>query len=97
TRMIHVKLCAMSKCVLAWTAAVALVLPAAAQVKISAGPEKIAVQIDGKPFTDFYYVAGPDVPKPYLHPLRTASGTYVTRMWPVEKVAEEASIAESDH
>ena len=73
-----------------------LALPAAAQVKIVPGAEKIAVQIHGKPFTDFY-VAGAEVMKPYLHPLRTASGIYVTRMWPMEKVAEEASIAKPDH
>src|SRR5215471_13067704 len=66
------------------------------QVKITPGPEKISVEIDGKPFTDFY-VAGPIVSKPYLWPLRAASGTYVTRMWPMEKVEEEASIARPDH
>ena len=58
------------------------------QVRITPGPEKIQVEINGKPFTDFY-IAGPEVTKPYLHPLRAASGTYVTRMWPMEKVAEE--------
>jgi methane monooxygenase PmoA-like len=77
-------------------AAAGLALPAAAQVKITPGPEKIVVKINGKPFTDFY-VAGEGVTKPYLHPLRTASGIYVTRMWPMEKVAEEASIAKPDH
>ena len=61
---------------------------AAAQVKITPGPEKIAVDVNGKPFTTFY-IAGADVTKPYLHPLRAASGTYVTRMWPMEEVAEE--------
>jgi methane monooxygenase PmoA-like len=76
--------------------AVALAVPALAQVKIAPGPEKIAVEIGGKPFTDFY-VAGATVTKPYLHPLRTVSGTYVTRMWPMEKVEEEASIAKPDH
>ena len=50
------------------------VLPAAAQVKITPGAVKIAVEIDGKPFTEFF-VAGPDTMKPYLHPLRAASGT----------------------
>jgi hypothetical protein len=30
------------------------------------------------------------VVKPYLFPLRAASGTYVTRMWPMENVPEEA-------
>jgi hypothetical protein len=74
----------------------AAALPLAAQVKITPGPEKIAVEIDGKPFTDFY-VAGSQVSKPYLWPLRAATGTYVTRMWPMEKVEEEASIAKPDH
>src|ERR1035438_9890396 len=71
-------------------------LPIAAQVKIAPGPEKVSIEINGKPFTDFY-VAGETVTKPYLWPLRTASGTYVTRMWPMEKVEEEASIAKPDH
>jgi hypothetical protein len=71
-------------------------VPAAAQVKISPGPEKIGVEINGKAFGDFY-VAGKDTTKPYLWPLRAASGTYVTRMWPMEKVEEEASIAKPDH
>ena len=70
--------------------------PAAGQVKITPGPEKISIEIDGRPFTDFY-VAGPDVTKPYLWPLRAASGTYVTREWPMEKVAEEESIRNPDH
>ncbi|HLH19583.1 MAG TPA: hypothetical protein VKX45_20330, partial [Bryobacteraceae bacterium] len=61
---------------------------APAQVKVTPGSEKISVEIDGKPFTDFY-VAGPQVVKPYLWPLRAATGTYVTRMWPMEKVEEE--------
>ena len=77
-------------------AAVALALPAVAQVKITPGPDKIVVDIHGQPFTVFY-VAGAEVTKPYLHPLRAASGTYVTRMWPMEKVAEEASIVKPDH
>jgi hypothetical protein len=83
-------------------AAVYLVLSAAAwplgglaQVRIAPGPEKIRVEIGGQPFTDFY-VAGADLTKPYLHPLRAASGTYVTRMWPMENVAEEAK-TQKDH
>src|SRR5690348_15891256 len=70
--------------------------PAAAQVKITPGAEKIAIEINGKASTDFY-IAGPQVSKPYLWPLRAATGTYVTRMWPMEKVEEEASIARPDH
>jgi hypothetical protein len=53
-----------------------------AQVKITQqGNEKISVEIDGHPFTDFYI--GPSAPKPYLHPLRTASGIVVTRGFPM--------------
>ncbi len=70
-------------------------LPSAAQVKITPGPETVAISIAGKPFTEFR-VAGKDVTKPYLHPLRAASGTYVTRMWPMETVAEEAK-EQKDH
>ncbi|MBZ5621093.1 MAG: PmoA family protein [Acidobacteriia bacterium] len=69
-----------------------LAFPAAGQVKITPGSEKIPVAINGQPFTDFY-VAGSEVAKPYLWPLRAASGTYVTRMWPMEKVAEEFDAA----
>jgi hypothetical protein len=70
------------------SAVVLLTFAAAAQVKITPGPQKIAVEINGKPFTDFF-IAGDQVVKPYLFPLRAATGTYVTRMWPLEKVAEE--------
>src|SRR5690242_18948039 len=71
------------------------VLAVGAQVKITPGPEKISVEIDGKPFTDFY-VAGA-VSKPQLWPLRAASGTYVTRAWPMAKAEDEAGIAKPDH
>jgi hypothetical protein len=77
------------KTTLALLSAVAvLAFSAPAQVKITPGPEKISVEIDGQPFTDFF-IAGDQVVKPYLFPLRAATGTYVTRMWPLEKVAEE--------
>jgi hypothetical protein len=60
------------------------------QVKITQqGGAKVAVEIDGKPFTDFYI--GPENPKPYLHPLRTADGKIVTRGFPmVPDVAGES-------
>jgi hypothetical protein len=60
----------------------ALALPLCAQVKIAQqGPEKIAVEIDGKPFTEFHI----GQPKPYLAPLRAASGTIVTRGYPMRQ------------
>ena len=67
----------------------ALVVPLSAQVKFTEGRDKISVEIDGRPFTEFFY--GPDAPKPYLHPLRAASGTTVTRYFPMAKVEGETS------
>jgi hypothetical protein len=67
----------------------AVLLPLAAQVKITQqGNEKISVEIDGKPFTEFFI--GPDVPKPYLAPLRSASGKVVTRSYPMADVPGES-------
>jgi hypothetical protein len=54
-----------------------------AQVKITKAPDRIAVEIDGKPFTALFH--GPEVAKPYLYPLRAASGTAVTRRFPLEE------------
>ena len=61
---------------------IAALLPLSAQVKIAQqGNQKITVDIDGKPFTEFFF--GPDTHKPYLAPLRTASGIIVTRGFPM--------------
>jgi hypothetical protein len=62
-------------------------LPALAQVKISQGADHISVDIDGKPFSAFF--TGADTTKPYLHPLRAASGTVVSRFYPMENVEGE--------
>jgi hypothetical protein len=62
-------------------------LPAA--VVLTRDGARIRVEIDGKPFTDFYY--GADAPKPYLHPLRSASGKIVTRRFPMEQVPGETT------
>jgi len=69
--------------------AAALALPAAAQVKMTPGDGKVSVEINGKPFTVFYMSGtafDAQVTKPYLWPLRAASGTAITRSWPMEKV-----------
>ena len=42
--------------------------------------DRIHIEIDGQPFSDFYF--GPDAPKPYLYPLRSASEKIVTRRLP---------------
>ncbi len=59
------------------------------QVSFKESPPKIEVNIGGKPFTTFYY--GGDFAKPFLHPLRTASGLVVTRGYPLEKVEGESN------
>jgi Methane oxygenase PmoA len=64
--------------------------PLLAQVKITQNTGRISVDIDGKPFTELF-VSGPEVTKPYLHPLRAASGTIVTRAYPMAKVDGEST------
>jgi hypothetical protein len=64
-------------------------LPAAfaASVNFQKADGQIEVKIDGQTFTTFYF--GPDTPKPYLHPLRAADGTIVTRLYPMQNVEGE--------
>lgn len=57
-----------------------------AQVKFSR--DQIDVTIDGKPFTTFHY--GAESGKPYLSPLRSASGKIVTRHYPMEQIPGES-------
>ena len=64
--------------------------PALAQVKLTQGPEQIAVEIDGKPFTVFY-ISGKDLNRPYLHPLRSASGKIVDRSFPAGQLPGETT------
>ncbi len=66
-----------------------LLLPAllTAEVRFHQFPDRLSVEIDGKPYTDLFY--GPDVRKPYLHPLRSATGKIVTRQYPMADVPGE--------
>jgi hypothetical protein len=43
----------------------------------------INVLVGGRPFTAYFF--GPEAPKPYLHPLRSAQGTVVTRGFPMRR------------
>lgn len=54
---------------------------AAAPVELKRSGQQIDIQIDGRPFTTYYF--DPAIAKPYLMPLRTASGAIVTRGFPV--------------
>jgi hypothetical protein len=57
-----------------------------AQVRYN--PNDHAISIDGKPFTTFEY--GAEAGKPFLAPLRSASGKIVTRRFPMETVEGES-------
>lgn len=62
----------------------------AAQVTLTqAAPDRVLVEIDGKPYTTFYLAQGGN--KPYLWPLSTASGAVVTRHFPMEQYAGETT------
>jgi hypothetical protein len=49
----------------------------------------ISVNVDGKPFTVFHY--GAESGKPYLAPIRSASGKIVTRRFPMESAAGDST------
>ena len=72
------------------TCLLVMMAPLLAQVKVTEKADRISVDINGKPFTEFF-VSGPEVTKPYLHPLRAASGTIVTRAYPMSKVEGEST------
>jgi hypothetical protein len=59
-----------------------------AQVKFAKEGNTIDVQVDGKPFTVFHY--GEKNNKPFLAPIRSASGKIVTRGFPMEEIAGES-------
>src|SRR5262245_30084771 len=50
---------------------------------------KIAVKLDGKPFTSYHYSDKWD--KPFLHPILSASGEVVTRGWPVDSLPGDSN------
>jgi hypothetical protein len=56
--------------------------------QVRSTPDEIAVNIDGKPFTTFHY--GADANKPFLAPLRSASGKIISRGFPMENIPGES-------
>ncbi|MGA8030174.1 MAG: PmoA family protein [Bryobacteraceae bacterium] len=60
-----------------------------AQVELkSVGDDHISIHINGQPFSDFHI--GNSYPKPYLAPLRSATGLIVTREYPMQTVEGES-------
>jgi hypothetical protein len=54
---------------------------AAEPVELTRAGNRVDVQIGGRPFATYYF--DPSVAKPFLHPLRSAMGTIVTRGYPM--------------
>jgi len=54
-----------------------------------AAPDRILVEIGGKPYTTFYLAPGGN--KPYVWPLSTAAGLTVTRHFPMEQFPGETN------
>ena len=53
-------------------------------------PDQLVVDIDGKPFTVFI-IGGANLNRPYLYPLRSASGKIVTRSFPAGQLPGETT------
>ena len=65
------------------------VIPAFSQVGMQqTDSDHVAITINGQPFSNLYF--GASYPKPFLAPLRTASGLIVTRKYPMENVEGES-------
>jgi len=64
--------------------AAAAAAPAAPRVEVvpNDAERRVDVLVDGRPFTSYIWPA--TLKKPVLYPLRAASGTVVTRGWPLE-------------
>jgi hypothetical protein len=67
-----------------------IAVPSTAQVTITRTPDAIRVDIDNEPFTVFH-IGGQHLNRPYLHPLRTASGKILTRSLPAGQIAGETT------
>jgi hypothetical protein len=68
-----------------------LVLPLRAaghvEVTVNEAAKRVDITIDGRPFTSYIWTE--TVKKPVLYPIRDASGTLVTRGWPIAPRAGE--------
>ena len=60
---------------------------AEAAVEIKELPDKVTIDVGGKPFTEYHYTGAPHV---YFHPLFGPGGAKMTRDWPMQDVPGEA-------
>lgn len=68
------------------TCLLAAVAPLAAQTRLI--PDDLQINVDGQPYSTFHF--GADANKPFLAPLRTASGKIITRGFPMENIPGES-------
>jgi hypothetical protein len=69
---------------------------AAESVQLTRDGDRVDITVHGAPFTSLYF--SPELPKPFFHPLRSASGKVVTRGFPMVKDdAEEIRTKYQDH
>lgn len=66
----------------------AAAVPLCSQVKFAPAGDSVNIEVDGTPFATFH--SGVDANKPYIAPIRSASGKIVTRRYPMEKVEGES-------
>lgn len=64
-------------------------LTASGQVTFEKQEDRIAITIDGKPFSTLHF--GKEVPKPFLAPVMSATGEQITRSYPMDKVEGESN------
>ena len=67
---------------------ISFLLPLVAAAGLWAQQDKIDVNLDGKPFATFHY--GADANKPFIAPIRSASGKIITRGFPMENIPGES-------
>lgn len=60
-------------------------------VRVTRGENRVAVSVEGKPFTEFIH--GPDAPRSYFYPVLAPDGTRLTRDFPMASTPGE----EQDH
>jgi hypothetical protein len=65
-----------------------LALAGCLPAQVQMAKDSISISVDGKPFTVFHY--GEESGKPYLAPLRSASGKVVTRRFPMEEATGDS-------
>jgi hypothetical protein len=58
------------------------------QAQLGLSMDEMPVNVDGKPFTVFHF--GKDANKPFIAPLRSASGKIITRGFPMEDIPGES-------